>query len=81
MDRRIGIFICHCGLNNAGTVDMAEVARFAQVITDFIKTIKGLGPNRLFTDRKRGSRKKCHEARTVPEQGIARLLVERGREN
>ncbi len=55
MDRRIGVFICHCGLNNAGTVDVAEVARFTQAITNFTKTIEELGPNRLFTDGKWGS--------------------------
>jgi len=26
---RIGVYICHCGSNIAGTVDVAEVARFA----------------------------------------------------
>ncbi|MFC1956697.1 FAD-dependent oxidoreductase [Chloroflexota bacterium] len=29
MDRRIGVYICHCGVNIAGTVDVAEVARYA----------------------------------------------------
>ena len=27
---RIGVYICHCGSNIAGTVDVEEVARFAQ---------------------------------------------------
>jgi heterodisulfide reductase subunit A len=27
---RIGVYVCHCGSNIAGTVDVAEVARFAQ---------------------------------------------------
>jgi heterodisulfide reductase subunit A len=26
---RIGVYVCHCGINIAGTVDVAEVARFA----------------------------------------------------
>ncbi len=30
MEPRIGVYICHCGSNIAGTVDTAEVARFAQ---------------------------------------------------
>ena len=30
MEPRIGVYICHCGTNIAGTVDVAEVARFAQ---------------------------------------------------
>jgi heterodisulfide reductase subunit A len=29
MEPRIGVYICHCGSNIAGTVDVAEVARFA----------------------------------------------------
>ena len=34
-------------------ISASEGARFAQVITDFTRTIKELGPNRLFTERKR----------------------------
>ena len=30
MEPRIGVYICHCGTNIAGTVDVAEVARFAR---------------------------------------------------
>ena len=30
MEPRIGVYICHCGTNIAGTVDVEEVARFAQ---------------------------------------------------
>ena len=30
MEPRIGVYICHCGSNIAGTVDCGEVARFAQ---------------------------------------------------
>ncbi len=30
MEPRIGVFICHCGSNIGGTVDVAEVARFAE---------------------------------------------------
>ena len=29
MDKRIGVYICHCGTNIAGTVDIQEVTRFA----------------------------------------------------
>jgi heterodisulfide reductase subunit A len=28
-DVRIGVYVCHCGLNIAGSVDVAEVAKFA----------------------------------------------------
>ena len=30
MEPRIGVYVCHCGSNIAGTVDCAEVARFAR---------------------------------------------------
>jgi heterodisulfide reductase subunit A len=30
MEPRIGVYICHCGSNIAGTVDVTEVARFAK---------------------------------------------------
>jgi heterodisulfide reductase subunit A len=33
---RVGVFVCHCGLNIAGTVDCAEVARKAAELEDVI---------------------------------------------
>ncbi len=30
MEPRIGVYVCHCGSNIAGTVDVEEVARFAE---------------------------------------------------
>lgn len=30
MDRKIGVYICHCGLNIAGTVDVKAVAEYAK---------------------------------------------------
>ncbi len=30
MDRRIGVYVCHCGLNIAGTVDVKAVAEYAR---------------------------------------------------
>ena len=30
MEPRIGVYICHCGSNIAGTVDVEEVAQFAK---------------------------------------------------
>jgi heterodisulfide reductase subunit A len=29
---RIGVYVCHCGLNIAGSVDCAEVAKFASIL-------------------------------------------------
>ena len=31
---RIGVFVCDCGLNIAGTVDTEEVSRFAETLPD-----------------------------------------------
>jgi heterodisulfide reductase subunit A len=30
MERKIGVYICHCGTNIAGTVDVAQVVEFAK---------------------------------------------------
>jgi heterodisulfide reductase subunit A len=36
MDRRIGVYICHCGLDIAGTVDVAEVAKYAGTLESVV---------------------------------------------
>ena len=36
---RIGVFVCHCGENIAGTVDMAEVARVAGLIPGVVHSV------------------------------------------
>ena len=33
---RIGVFVCHCGHNIAGTVDVAEVAEYAKTLPNVI---------------------------------------------
>jgi len=33
---RVGVYVCHCGLNIAGTVDCEEVARFAGELADVV---------------------------------------------
>ena len=30
MERRIGVYVCHCGANIAGTIDVEQVAEFAR---------------------------------------------------
>lgn len=37
---RIGVFVCDCGLNIAGTVDTAEVARFAAELPDVAAVVR-----------------------------------------
>jgi heterodisulfide reductase subunit A len=37
---RIGVFVCDCGLNIAGTVDTEEVARFAEELPDVVTVVR-----------------------------------------
>ncbi len=37
---RIGVFVCDCGLNIAGTVDTEEVARFAAELPDVVAVVR-----------------------------------------
>ena len=37
---RIGVFVCDCGLNIAGTVDMAAVAAFSETLGDVVAVIR-----------------------------------------
>jgi heterodisulfide reductase subunit A len=37
---RIGVFVCDCGLNIAGTVDTEEVARFAAGLPDVVAVVR-----------------------------------------
>jgi heterodisulfide reductase subunit A len=34
---RIGVFVCHCGHNIAGTVDVAKVAEYASTLPNVVK--------------------------------------------
>jgi heterodisulfide reductase subunit A len=33
---RIGVYICHCGLNIAATVDVKEVAEYAKTLPNVV---------------------------------------------
>jgi heterodisulfide reductase subunit A len=35
-DVRIGVYVCHCGLNIAGSVDCEEVAKYAEDLDDVV---------------------------------------------
>lgn len=37
---RIGVFVCDCGLNIAGTVDTEDVARFARQLPDVVTVVR-----------------------------------------
>jgi heterodisulfide reductase subunit A len=36
MEPRVGVYVCHCGSNIAGTVDVAELARFAATLDSVV---------------------------------------------
>lgn len=56
---RIGVYICHCGNNIAGTVDVKEVAGFAQglpsvvVAKDYIYMCSDPGQSMIKEDIKK----------------------------
>jgi len=33
---RVGVFVCHCGLNIAGTVDVKQLSEYAKTIPDVV---------------------------------------------
>lgn len=37
---RVGVFVCDCGLNIAGTVDTEAVARFAETLPDVVTVVR-----------------------------------------
>jgi heterodisulfide reductase subunit A len=39
-DLRIGVFVCDCGLNIAGTVNCAEVAEYAKTLPDVVAVVR-----------------------------------------
>ena len=39
-DLRIGVFVCDCGLNIAGTVNTAEVAEYAKTLPDVVAVVR-----------------------------------------
>ena len=66
-DKKVGVYICHCGSNIAGTVDCAKVAEFAQgldnvaVSRDYKYMCSEPGQNLIKED--------------IKEQGINRVVV------
>jgi len=66
VEPRIGVFICHCGSNIAGTVDCEEVARFAgglegvAVARDYKFMCSDPGQELIKKERRRQPRKPRH---------------------
>jgi len=67
MERKVGVYICHCGSNIAGTVDVARVADFARalpsvvVARDYKYMCSDPGQNLIKED--------------IKEQGLNRVVV------
>ena len=37
---RVGVFVCDCGMNIAGTIDTEEVARYAEALPDVVVAVR-----------------------------------------
>ena len=64
---RIGVFICHCGINIGGVVDVPKVVKYA-------KTLPGVvyAESNLYTCSSEGTRK---IAETIKKHGLNRVVV------
>ena len=51
---RIGVFVCHCGLNIAGTVDIKQVVEYAKTIPDVVFVKENRSPVLIRDKRKSG---------------------------
>ena len=36
MDRKIGVFVCHCGINISKTVDVEALTKYASLLDDVV---------------------------------------------
>ena len=39
-DLRVGVFVCECGLNIAGTVDCSAVSEYARTLPDVVAVVQ-----------------------------------------
>lgn len=64
---RIGVFVCHCGLNIAGFLDVEEVAEYAATLPDVVFVQRN-----LFTCSEAGLRE---IEKAIKEQNLNRVVV------
>jgi len=64
---RIGVFVCHCGKNIAGTVDVARVAEYAKTLPDVVYS-----SHNLYTCSDAGQ---AEIKRIIKEQRLNRVVV------
>ncbi len=62
---RVGVFVCHCGLNIAGTVDVKEVTDYARTLPNVV-----IAMDNRYTcaDPGTGGNQESHQ-RAQPQQG------------
>ncbi|MFW9960800.1 MAG: FAD-dependent oxidoreductase [Candidatus Thorarchaeota archaeon] len=66
-DIRIGVFVCNCGLNIAGTVDCESVAQYASKLSDVVHSV-----DLLFACSDDGQ---DHIKRAIKEKELNRVIV------
>jgi heterodisulfide reductase subunit A len=64
---RIGVYVCHCGLNIAGSVDCADVAKYAATLPNVV-----LAQDNLYTCSDQGQ---AGIKKDIKEQGLNRVVV------
>jgi len=64
---KIGVFVCHCGKNIAGVVDVEEVAKYAQSLDDVAMVERNLYSCSSDTQ--------ALISRTIADQGLNRVVV------
>lgn len=67
IDPRIGVFVCHCGTNIAGVIDVKEVAEYAQTLPNVV-----FATDYLFTCST-GSQQEIKKA--IEDYGLNRVVV------
>ena len=67
IEPRIGVFVCHCGINIAGVVDVAEVAGYASQLRDVV-----YAETNLYTCSQDSQERIRH---LIAEHGLNRLVV------
>ncbi len=64
---RIGVFVCHCGINIAGVIDVKRVTQYARTLPGVV-----FAQDNLFTCSQDTIDKMAH---TIKEQGLNRVVV------
>jgi heterodisulfide reductase subunit A len=66
-DTRVGVYVCHCGLNIAGSVDCEEVAKYAEDLDDVV-----LSKHNRYTCSEPGQEEIKND---IKEHGLNKIVV------